>query len=230
MFGFHFILRSVHAKCANCIKSMARQPIERAFVFLFRFRIRVKEASLESLLAYTSVCRLVWVCVCVCGEYIREPSSNTYCKMRNECIFFDASTQPIHPINSRSICMEIGNGKMPTAECRTENEMELLHGAAALARFMESQRIADHQEIHDSFYSFPLHSMHALFLLLASLLLADLIFLFSSVARSFFHLVASRELLRATCCFLFLFILILWLLYNYCVQQNIISNGSQCKG
>lgn len=119
------------------------------------------------------------------------------------------STQ-VHNLFTQSILvrfvwkLEMVKCRLPTAECRTENEMELLHGAAALARFMESQRIADHQEIHDSFYSFPLHSMYALFLLLASLLLADLIFLFSSVARSFFHLVASRELLRATCCFLFI--------------------------
>lgn len=48
-------------------------------------------------------------------------------------------------------------------------------------------------------------------------------------------LVRSFILWQAESCFallavFFLFILILWLLYNYCVQQNIISNGSQCKG
>lgn len=153
-------------------------------------------------------CVPVGLCVCVCifvGN-MHESHHQIYIVKCEMNAFF--STQ-VHNLFTQSILvrfvwkLEMVKCRLPNAECRTENEKELLHGAAALARFMESQRIADHQEIHDSFYSFPLRSMHALFLLLASLLLADLIFIFFSVARSFFHLVPSRELLRATCCFLF---------------------------
>lgn len=114
---------------------------------------------------------LVCACACVCVNVHIRPSNvyihilrNAKCEMK--CIFV-AST---HNLFAQSILvrfvwkLEMAKCRMPNTVSKTKRNFYRAH--SALARFMESKRIADHQEIHDSFYSFHLRLfMHCSFII-----------------------------------------------------------------